>query len=125
TETNQVVGLVPQHIVNANLERALGSGGCWRGQVRERRLKQSELLQFLAAISAAKHFVLRFAMCCLDDITVNLYRRAIVRIGQLVREQQRGSQRSAGIFDPPLVGLSVARVTLIIFRHISVSEQSW
>ena len=80
---------MPQHVVNAHLQSARSAGRSGRRQISERRLPQIKLLQFLAAVTAAQHFIPGFTVRRSYYVAIDPHRVALVTVSERRRENKR------------------------------------
>src|SRR5205814_8665271 len=71
-QREQIVRFAPKHVVDADCERALGTGRNGRSEIRQWWLQQLKRLECLTAFAAAEHFVAGFSVSCAHDIAVDL-----------------------------------------------------
>src|SRR5207248_3451017 len=76
SQIDDVLGLMPEQIIDTYLQRTFRAGRSWRRQVDEWRLSQIEFLHRPAAVAVAKHFLLCLAVSRFHHVPVDGHRVA-------------------------------------------------
>ena len=85
-EEDQILGLLPADLVDADLQGGFGAQRRGRGQVGERRPAQGEGLEDGAAVAAAEHLLAALAVGRPDHVAEDLHRVALVGVGERLGE---------------------------------------
>ncbi len=96
TQRRHRAGLVPLHVVDADLQRACDAGHRRRRHEGQRRLFEVEGLQRLARVARAQRLLARLAMGGVDHVAVDRHRLAPVGVGEAGGEGDEAVSRLAG-----------------------------